>query len=267
MHFINLGDGQIEKMCGLEQSRYTLSEVYFNAERGHLAATDGHGLVVANVTAYSGEVSGTIPNKALIAYRNEVRAVAKEYSYVKDPAASVRFYAGEHTVTIENTASGETRSFKRGDLKKSSMPNYEAVLPPAVEAQPDFIFDLGLLTRLAMAMGFAPGTGLKQQRVALWAARKADGTTDNTAAIFVKTLEEGPLGVLMPMRGSKDKSFVTTLAALDELILKRSEAMRLPQPDVAEEEEEGIEDVGPAKMLAASQGEEVIEPFAEPIAA
>ena len=246
MHFTNLGSGLIEKVCSKEQSRYTINHVYFDADKGHLAATNGNALVITHVIPDTGETSGWITAEALQEYRKALKTVPV---YSSEPGKYVSIQAIDDKIIVANHFDGKTVTFRRPE--KGNFPNFEAVMPK-VTGDPIITFDITLLQRIVDALGRPSGSGADRSNfVAIWPGAK-DG------AYLVKTHPNGALGVMMPMRSDSEKGkWLTSVKAVDDLLKNQQKAEEnLAKAEVHEFPTEGSEEeesnVSPEAISAAA---------------
>jgi len=206
MKFLNGHSNQIEKIASAEESRYSINNVWFNAEKGHLVATNGHALVCLHVVAEEGDVTGWITPESLRVYR-KVMGKTPKYGTPRP----VQFTAGETEITITDWE-GNQQSMKRPDVKTSGkFPNYEAVIPTGYKSEPAFTLDVKLLLKVVEALGFMDTLNSKQSSmVAVFPSK------DNRTAHLVKTSMTGPIGIIMPMKADDEKTgWLTSLDAVD----------------------------------------------------
>jgi hypothetical protein len=218
MKFANIDEtGQIEKVASAEESRYSVSHVFFDAEKGRLVATNGHAMAIAHVYAEPGEVTGFIPREALAEYRKLLKA--------NRIATAVTIFCNAFTIEIEDKLEGRTISYRRPPFSKGQFPNYEAVLPK-VQGPPAFTLNIDLLKSLAEALGGDP----RSKMIAVWPSAGKGKDTRNSA-YMVKTSTHGAVGIIMPMR-SDEKGWLTTLEQVEELMK--------PKPKVAAKELDNV---------------------------
>lgn len=204
MRFLNGSNSQIEKVASQENSRYGMQNVYFDAQRCHLVASNGHALVVVHVVPEEGDVTGYITPAALQAWR---KALAKTPKYGRQN--QTRFQALEDKLVVTDFE-GQQQTFARP--AKGQFANYDAVFPEVKTDKPAFTLDINLLLKTAMALGWPDTLNSKQSTmVAVFPS------ADNKSPHLVKTTKNGPIGIIMPMRADDEKDgWLTSLKAVDE---------------------------------------------------
>jgi hypothetical protein len=212
MRFLNEFNSQIEKVASTEAGRYNTQNVFFNAERCHLVATNGHCLAIVHVVPEEGDVTGWITPEVMQAWRKEV---AKN-PYLKRGTQ----LKATKTELILTTVDGQ-RIFRRPEYRENSFPQYDAVIPAGYARKPAFTLDIRLLAKLVEALGFVDTRTGKSSMVAVFPS------ADNRGAHLVKTSQHGPLGIIMPVRADDEKSpWLTSLAAVDGHFQEELEAAK-----------------------------------------
>jgi hypothetical protein len=211
MKFLNGHTNQIEKITAADESRYSINNVWLNAEKGHLVATNGHALVCLHVIAEEGDVTGWITPESLRVYRKLMSKIPK-YSRNLE---TVSFIASEKELVITDHE-GNRQSLKRPGKELGQFPNYEAVIPKGFKDEPAFTLDVKLLLKVVEALGFMDTLNSKQSSmVAVFPSK------DNKTAHLVKTSMTGPLGIIMPMKADDEKTgWLTSIAAVDARFAK-----------------------------------------------
>jgi len=210
MKFLNDTTSQIDRIVAKDPSRYNVNQVYFDARKCHLVATDGHVMAVVHCVPEEGDTTGWITPESLRAWRDALKRNRKL-------PQTVRFTCGEKlTVT---TLDG-VQSFER-PAYEGNFPHYEAVMPKHVKEKPAFTVDIDLLYRLVEALGYPHTMTGKSRMVAIFPSK------DNRSAHLVKTSQEGPIGIIMPVRANDEQEgWLTTLEAVDARFQKDLEASR-----------------------------------------
>jgi hypothetical protein len=181
--------------------------VYYNPERGHLVATNGHIMTMAFVTANEGDTEGWITPESLIAYR---QVIAKMPTYLRDKSEAVKFKATEAQLIITDFE-GNQRIFKRPEFK-GNFPNYQAVMPKTPGASPAFTLDFLLLKRVVESLGYPDILNSRTPSTMIAVFPAEDGNT----ACLVKTSQVGPIGIIMPIRAPDEAGgWLTTIEQVD----------------------------------------------------
>lgn len=102
---------KIEKVVPTESRRPTIEDVWFDKEKGQLAATDGFTLAIIPVESQDGDVTGHIPMAAIKKGRKE--------------SGRSRLHIDAYPAHVEVAFNGQER-FDRPDLP---FPDYEQIVP------------------------------------------------------------------------------------------------------------------------------------------
>jgi len=226
--FLNASTSQIDKLVDTQTSRWAISNVFFDAERGHMVATNGHALAVVHVVPEEGDTTGWITCEALQVWR---KVMAKAPSYT---AQRVKLECRPEVLVV-TAADGNQQIFRRPEYRKGSFPDYDLVFPKGVSEKPAFLLDINLLKKLVDALGTVDTlNGKSSPMVAVFPS------ADNSTAHLVKTSQSGPIGIIMPMRAPDEKAgWLTTLEAVDaHFILERNAANCKAKAVAAAAEEE-----------------------------
>jgi hypothetical protein len=243
MRFLNTTTSQIEKICPKDDSRFSMLNVLFVAERGHLVATNGHCLAIVQVVAEEGDVTGWITPEALAAWRAAVKGIPK-YS----PKTLVHFTAAKDKLIVRNHH-GNEQNFVRPRFDGSkSFPDYDRVFPNDYSDKPAFTLDIELLYKLVQALGHTETVTGKSSMVAVFPSK------DNKGPHLVKTCKDGPLGIIMPVRADGEKdNWLTTIKAVDKHFAKQ-----------VKEKEKVAKKSKEATKVAVAKAEAKSEPVGQP---
>lgn len=228
MHFKNLGNGQIEKMCATDESRFNLNHVFFDVAKGHLVATNGVGLVITHVFAEEGDVTGYVTVEAMQAYRKALSKIPK-----LQKNSPVKLQALADTLVVTDN-SGNTQIFKRPHCPETNpFCNYEAVMPKKVAAQPAFCLDIDQLKNLVDSIGYVDVLTGRSRMIAIFPPE------DGNKVCLVKTSMSGPVGIIMPIRTPDEVGgWLTTLEQVDARFAEKHQPKVEDSVAAAEEADE-----------------------------
>jgi hypothetical protein len=219
MKFSNLGKGIFQALCDKDKSQFAMDNVWYDAKRGRLVATNGHTLAVAHVQVDAGDVTGFIQPLVLSHYRR----LLLKYHHADN---CVSFAATETQCIITDHLDGIESRFRR-PLGRSGFPNYEAALPK-VEGDPAICLSLSKLIAVVKAIG-SPETSSRDDMVAIWT-----NPEDPTKPVLVKTSQCGALGVIAPMMAPGEAGgWLTTVAAVEAKLYEKNKGVRRNKAQVA----------------------------------
>ena len=125
MQFLNDTGSHIEKMVG-GTGRWNIENVWYNVERGHLVATNGHGLAVVHVLPDPQDVTGYLTPESLIAYRK-----ARTTGYTGHHSRLIAF---EKEIVVTD-AFGKEIHFRQSREPRQRVPELRRGLPGQGEAE------------------------------------------------------------------------------------------------------------------------------------
>ena len=180
---------KIESAVSDEESRYAISSVLLDPEKGVCVATDGHQIAVVPCEPEKHDVRGLVPKKAFTLARAAEKRIPKKQR-VTAPAVTMTVNG---RVNIRSRFNDEVFSVRKGDGK---FPEWEG-LCKGFEGAPDLVINLAVLAKAVEAI--SDSSSRVPYGVALWINKKQQ-PSQGAMLVAPAMGDSKAFAIVMPMR-------------------------------------------------------------------